>query len=163
MTRCESIVQSFLGKIAATAASTFSGSVSSVHFQRRTSRPKWVSTVRPGTPKALPSTTKAVLRPTPGSETRSSSLPGTSPSNRSRRAAERPSSERALARKNPVGRMISSSSSGGAAARSSGVGYFAKSAGVVWFTLRSVVCAESTVATSNWKGFSKSSSGWAYG
>ena len=46
---------------------------------------------------------------------------------------------------------------------SSGVGYFANSAGVVWFTRRSVVCADSTVAISSWKGFSKSSSGWAYG
>jgi hypothetical protein len=44
-----------------------------------------------------------------------------------------------LARKNPVGRISSSSSSGTAAAMSSGVGYFAKSAGVAWFTLRSVV------------------------
>ena len=46
---------------------------------------------------------------------------------------------------------------------SSGVGYLANSAGVVWFTRRSVVCADRTVAISSWKGFSKSSSGWAYG
>ena len=68
-----------------------------------------------------------------------------------------------LARKNPVGRRISSTSSGLAAARSSGVGYLAKRAGVVWLTLRSVVWADRTVATTSWKGFSKSSSGWAYG
>ncbi len=68
-----------------------------------------------------------------------------------------------LARKKPVGRRISSTSSGSATARSSGVGYLAKRAGVVWLTLRSVVWADSTVATSSWKGFSKSSSGWAYG
>ena len=47
----------------------------------------------PGTPKALPRTTLAVLRPTPGSVTRSSSLPGTSPSNRSTSAAPRPISD----------------------------------------------------------------------
>ena len=41
-----------------------------------------------------------------------------------------------LARKKPVGRRISSTSSGSAAARSSGVGYLAKSAGVVWLTLQ---------------------------
>lgn len=66
-----------------------------------------------------------------------------------------------MLRKNPVGRMTSSSSSGTAAAMSSGVGYFANSAGVVWFTRRSVVCADSTVATSSSNGLSKSSSGCA--
>jgi hypothetical protein len=64
-----------------------------------------------------------------------------------------------LHEKNPHGRRISSTSSGSAAARSSGVGYFAKRAGVVWLTLRSVVWADRTVATISWKGFSKSSSG----
>lgn len=66
-----------------------------------------------------------------------------------------------LARKKPVGRISSSTSSGTAAARSSGVGYFAKSAGVVWLTRRSVVWAERTVATSSSNGLRKSSSGWA--
>ncbi len=121
-TRCESIVHSLLGKISAISASTFSGSVCSVQPKRRTSRPKWVSTVMPGTPKALPRTTLAVLRPTPGSVTRSSRRPGTSPSKRSRSAVERPSSDFALARKKPVGRISSSSRSGSAAAMSSGVG-----------------------------------------
>ena len=55
------------------------GSSSWVQPSRRASRPKWVSTVMPGTPKALPSTTFAVLRPTPGSVTRSRSRLGTSP------------------------------------------------------------------------------------
>ncbi len=60
--------------------------------------------------------------------------------------------------------MISSiSSRRTAAAMSSGVGYAAKSAGVVWLTLRSVVWAERTVATRSSKGLRKSSSGWAYG
>jgi hypothetical protein len=62
-----------------------------------------------------------------------------------------------LARKKPVGRRISSTSSGLAAARSSGAGYLAKRAGVVWLTLRSVVWADRTVATISSKGFSKSS------
>ena len=53
-----------------------------VQPNRRASRPKCVSTVSPGTPKAFPSTTFAVLRPTPGSVTRSSSRGGTSPPNR---------------------------------------------------------------------------------
>ncbi|CAM5229923.1 hypothetical protein SGLAM104S_06267 [Streptomyces glaucescens] len=89
--------------------------------------------------------------------------PGTSPPNSSVSAFESPVTDLVLARKNPQGRRISSTSSGLAAARSSGVGYFAKSAGVVWLTRRSVVWAESTVATRSWKGLSKSSSGWAYG
>ena len=62
-----SIVQSRLGNSAPTACSTLTGSVRSVHPNRRASRPKWVSTVIPGIPKALPRTTLAVLRPTPGS------------------------------------------------------------------------------------------------
>ena len=61
-----SIVQSRLGNSAPIACSTLTGSVSSVQPKRRASRPKWVSTVMPGMPKALPSTTLAVLRPTPG-------------------------------------------------------------------------------------------------
>ena len=65
-----------------------------------------MSTGSPGTPKALPSTTFAVLRPTPGSVTRSAIRPGTCPSNRSTRAAPSPMSARALARKNPVDLMI---------------------------------------------------------
>jgi hypothetical protein len=68
-----------------------------------------------------------------------------------------------LARKKPHGRRISSTSSGLAAARSSGAGYLAKRAGVVWLTRRSVVWADRTVATTSWKGLVKSSSGWAYG
>ena len=42
------------------------GSVSLGPPQRRTSRPKWVSTVMPGMSKALPRITLAVLRPIPG-------------------------------------------------------------------------------------------------
>ena len=69
--RGDSIVQSRRGNRAPTSCSTLTGSVSSVQPKRRTSRPKWVSTVMPGTLKALPSTTFAVLRPTPGRVTRS--------------------------------------------------------------------------------------------
>ena len=55
----------------ATSCSTTTGSSLAVQPNRRESRPKWVSTVIPGMPKALPSTTLAVLRPTPGSVTSS--------------------------------------------------------------------------------------------
>ena len=71
---------------AATSASTLTGSVSVVQPKRRASQPKCVSTVMPGMPKALPSTTLAVLRPTPGRVTRSFSRGGTSPPNRSHSA-----------------------------------------------------------------------------
>ena len=61
-----SIVQSRLGNSAPTACSALTGSVWAVQPKRRASRPKCVSTVMPGMPKALPRTTLAVLRPTPG-------------------------------------------------------------------------------------------------
>ena len=66
--------------------STRSGSFDVVHPRRRESLPTWVSTVMAGCPKALPSTTLAVLRPTPGRATSSSRLRGTRPSKRSVRA-----------------------------------------------------------------------------
>ena len=48
------------------SCSTTTGSSLAVQPNRRDSRPKCVSTVIPGMPNALPSTTLAVLRPTPG-------------------------------------------------------------------------------------------------
>src|SRR5579875_575399 len=163
ISRCESITHSDFGKSAPTSASTFTGSSLDVQRSRRASRPKWVSTVIPGMPYALPSTTFAVLRPTPGSVTISSRVRGTSPPNRSRSAAASPITDLVFARKNPVGLRISSTSAGFAAARSSGAGYLANNAGVIMFTRLSVVCADSTVATKSWKGFSKSSSQCASG
>ena len=70
----------------------------------------------PGTPKALPSTTLAVLRPTPGSVTSPSIVAGTSPSKRSTRAAPSLIRLSVLARKKPVGVIICSSSARSAAA-----------------------------------------------
>ena len=88
-----------------------SGSVWVVQPKRRASREKWVSTVIPGIPNAFPSTTLAVLRPTPGSVTRSRSRFGTSPPNRSQRAWPTPMMAVVLARKKPVEPMIFSMSS----------------------------------------------------
>jgi hypothetical protein len=116
ITRCEKIVHSRLGSSSATTCSILTGSVSPVQPKRRTNRWKWVSTVSPGTPNALPSTTLAVLRPTPGSLTRSISLPGTSPPCRSQIACAMPMMLLVFARKNPVERMISSTSVRSAAA-----------------------------------------------
>ena len=57
--------------------STFTGSFSSVSPVRRLRRPTCVSTTTPeAIPNATPSTTLAVLRPTPASATSSSSVPG---------------------------------------------------------------------------------------
>ena len=84
--RCERTVQSLRGMSVATLASTFSGSRLVVQPKRLASRPKCVSTVMPGMPKAFPSTTFAVFRPTPGRVTRSRSRGGTSPPNRSQSA-----------------------------------------------------------------------------
>jgi hypothetical protein len=70
----------------ATRNSILTGSSSLTQPKRFTRRRKWVSTVMPGTPKALPRMTFAVLRPIPGSATSWSSLPGSSPSCRSSRA-----------------------------------------------------------------------------
>src|SRR5699024_7676728 len=86
------------GSSLATSRSTRTGSVASVHRHRCTSRMKWVSTVSPGTPNALPNTTLAVFLPKPGSVTRSSSRPGTSPSYLSTSAAPSPWILRALLR-----------------------------------------------------------------
>ena len=54
--------------------------IESLHSKRRDSLPKWVSTVIPGILNAWPSTTFAVLRPTPGKVINSSSVCGTLPS-----------------------------------------------------------------------------------
>ena len=72
ISRCDSITHSDLGKSAPTSASTLTGSSLVVQPNRRDSRPKCVSTVMPGMPYALPRTTFAVLRPTPGRVTISS-------------------------------------------------------------------------------------------
>src|SRR5207245_1141191 len=83
----------------------------------RVSRLTWVSTANPGMPKATPSTTLAVLRPTPGNVTRSSIRGGTSPWKRSIRAALAAMIVLALTWKNPVGLIIASTSAGLAWAR----------------------------------------------
>ena len=54
-----------------------------------------------------------------------------------------------LLRKNPVVRISSSTSAGSAAARSSGRGYRANSAGVTMLTRSSVVWADRIVAVSS--------------
>ena len=158
-----SMVQSRLGNSAPTSCSAFTGSVWVVQPNRRASRPKWVSTVMPGRPKALPRTTFAVLRPTPGRSTRSLRRGGTSPPCRSTSAALSLSSESVLARKKPSGPMIFSRWSRSAAAIAAASGYAAKRVGRTALTRLSVVWAERTVTTRSSNGLSKSSSDFASG
>ena len=94
------------------SSSTFTGSVSFVSFRRFESRRTCVSTGRPGRPNATERTTLPVLRPTPGSVTRSSSSVGTSPSKRSSNADAIPMRLFVFWRKNPVEWMSSSTSPG---------------------------------------------------
>src|SRR5262249_25093299 len=75
--------RSAAGTMALRANSIFTGSVWSVRPRRRDNRATWVSTGRPGSLNHTLRTTLAVLRPTPGSVTRSSRALGTSPPNRS--------------------------------------------------------------------------------
>ncbi len=81
-----------------------------------------MSTGRPGSPKSTLRTTLPVLRPTPGTVTRSASSVGTWPPNRSTSAGAIPMRLRVLARKNPVERMISSTFSGSARASAAASG-----------------------------------------
>src|SRR2546430_16227055 len=109
-------VHSDFGSILVTSASILTGSVLLVRPRRRVSRFTWVSTAKPGTLKATPSTTLAVLRPTPGSVTRSSIRPGTSPPKRSTSALLVAMMVLAFTRKNPVGLIIASTWRGAARA-----------------------------------------------
>src|SRR5262249_25551902 len=125
ISRCERITHSFLGNSSPTSISTFTGSSLVVQPNRRGSPPTCASPVSPGVPYACPHPPLAVWRPTPGSVTISSTVRGTSPPKRSTSAADSPITDLVFALKNPVGRRISATSSGLAAARSSGVGYLA--------------------------------------
>ena len=60
-------VHSLAGTMLHTSSSIFTGSVAEVSLSNRVSRVTCVSTANPGTPNATPSTTFAVLRPTPRS------------------------------------------------------------------------------------------------
>jgi hypothetical protein len=97
--RWEKIVQSLSGTNLMSSCSTFTGSLLSVSPSLPETRRTWVSTTMPSfEPKALPRTTLAVLRPTPGRATSSDIVRGTSPPCSSTRALAMPRKERALLR-----------------------------------------------------------------
>jgi hypothetical protein len=90
------------GSMAQISDSTLTGSLWVVSPRRRTIRPTWVSTGRPGSSKATLRTTLAVFRPTPGNFTSWSISEGTRPPWSSTTARAIPRRLRVLARKNPV-------------------------------------------------------------
>src|SRR5262245_11209392 len=108
-----------------------------------------------GTPNALPSTTLAVFRPTPGRVVRSSTVRGTSPPWRSTSALAIPDRARALARKNPVEWISRSSVARSALAQSCARWYRRNRSAVTTFTRSSVHCAERIVATRSSSGVLK--------
>jgi len=111
---------------------------------------------RPGTPRAWPSTTFAVLRPTPGAP-RARPCRGHVARRDARRALAplRRCSETSSGRSRLAARWVRESS-GSAFARALASGYFAKSTGVTSFTRRSVHWAERIVATRSSNGVRKS-------
>src|SRR5437016_7244563 len=112
------------GIIFITSCSTFLGSSFRDKFRRFERRSTCVSTTTPlAIPYAVPSTTFAVLRATPGSVSISSIVRGTCPPNLSMIALLAPITDFVLFRKNPVGRMSCSNSPGVAYANAFGSGY----------------------------------------
>ena len=124
----------------------------------------WVSTTMPtAVLNALPRTTLAVLRPTPGSAVSSSIVRGTSPPCFSMIAFDAAITAFALLRKKPVWRTSRSISGCVALANACGFGYLRNSDFVTMFTRTSVDCADSIVAISSSNGFVKSSEHFAFG
>ena len=109
----------------------------------------WVSTAMAGTPKAVFSTTLAVLRPTPGRRCSASRSRGTSPPCSSTRSLDRAMTFFAFMLKKPRVRIASTSLVSPNASIFCGVSTLAKRGRVALFTPTSVDCAESTTATSS--------------
>ncbi len=102
MSRCEKKIQSRRGTSSIKSRSIFSGCPCAVNPSLCESRATCVSTTMPAVmPKALPSTTLAVLRATPGSSSNSSSFGGTRPSYRSMIIRHEPLNRSRLVAKEP--------------------------------------------------------------
>ena len=100
---CENQVHLSRGTNAIRSRSIFSGVFSFVRPSSVARRCTCVSTTTPSLfPNQVPSTTFAVLRPTPGSWTSSSMVSGTLPPWRSKSACAIPMIDFVLLRKNPV-------------------------------------------------------------
>ena len=149
--RWQKLLDSSGGRISRSCFSTLPGSlVPSVRPRRPEIRMQWVSaTTTPGVWNTSPKIRLAVLRPTPGSATSSSMVPGTFPPCWDRSIWAHSTRSRLLARKNPQEWMYSPTSSTSAWAKASRVGKRAKRAGVTWLTRSSVHWADSRTAKSN--------------
>ena len=108
-----------------------------------------VSTGKAGRPKACAITTLAVLCPTPGSASSASKSAGTRPPCRSIRILDRPAIALAFAGERPQGRITRWISATESFTIASGVAARANRIGVIWLTLTSVHCAESSTAISS--------------
>ena len=117
--------------------------------QRRT----WVSTGSPGRPNATLRATLPVLRPTPGSVTRSSRSAGTVAAEPARRPPRRADQALGL-RAEEAGRVDELLQLVRVAAARLGARVLAESAGVTVLTRMSVVCADRMVATGISNAFS---------
>ena len=115
-------------------------------------RKMWVSTAMVGSPKAMLSTTFAVLRPTPGSASSASRVRGTSPPCSATSFCDSATTFFALVRKRPMVLIRSCTRASPSAAILAGVSAAANSAGVALLTPASVACADSTTATSSVNG-----------
>src|SRR6185437_15855263 len=154
MNRCDSGVHCSTGNSGMRSRSIFTGSVAVVRPSRPETRATCVSTTIPSlTSNALPRTTLAVLRPTPGSCVSSCMVHGTCPPCSSTSARAMPTRCRALLWKKLHVSMSCSTSETVAPASSAADGNRAKSAGVTMFTRTSVHWALSMVATSSSYGF----------
>ena len=119
---------------------------------RLATRKMWVSTATVGWPKAVLSTTLAVLRPTPGSFSSASRSAGTSPPCSSSRICDSAITFFALVRNSPMVRMCASKPATPSATICAGVPATSNSRAVARLTDLSVACADSTTATSSWYG-----------
>lgn len=134
----QKLLDSSGGSTAHRSFSTFSGAVLAVSPSRPAMRMQWVSVTTAGLPYTSPSTRLAVLRPTPGSFSRSSMLSGTLPPNSSLIIRQAPKMSLALARQNPQEWMSSPISSSVPSQKASRVGKRLNNAGVTRFTRASV-------------------------
>ena len=105
-----------------------------------------------GSPKAMLSTTFAVLRPTPGSSSSASRERGTWPPCSAISFCDSATTFLALVRNSPMVLTSSRTRSSPSAAIFAGVSASANSAGVALLTPASVACADSTTATSSVNG-----------
>ncbi len=140
------------GTVSTSLRSTSAGVLPGARPVRLATRKMWVSTAMVGSPKATLRTTLAVLRPTPGRDSRSSRRRGTSPPcfSTSVRAMRMMFFDLVLNR--PMVRMESRSRGSPSFSIFSGVSATANRRRVALLTPTSVACADSTTATSRVNG-----------